>query len=103
MKASAESALLPSATLLFFMPPDWGERQQRASAQHLSQAVQHGVGHRVRVLRVDTALHPEIMTSFDIHYTPAFVLVQHGTEVWRQEGSTDPATLTRIARQLLTT
>ncbi|GAB3560842.1 hypothetical protein GCM10027578_00160 [Spirosoma luteolum] len=85
------------------MPPDWGDLRQRASAQRLAQAIQHGVGPRLRVLRVDTALHPEIMTSFDIHVTPAFVLVQHGTELWRQEGSTDPATLTHIARQLLTT
>lgn len=40
----------------------------------------------IRVIRIDAASHPAVVRSFDGQGLPAFVLLNHGIEVWRQQG-----------------
>ena len=56
-------------------------------------ALQQQLGAAVRVLRLDTANHPAVVSSFDAAELPCFVLVHHGIELWRQCGLPDAATV----------
>ncbi|GAB4044120.1 thioredoxin family protein [Spirosoma jeollabukense] len=87
-----------SAVLLIFMPLD---RQRRTSIVALANSLQQQLGSRVRVLRIDEANHPDVVRSFDITATPAFVLVQQGVELWRQVGTPNEEMLTQLSQQLL--
>jgi thioredoxin-like negative regulator of GroEL len=95
---AARSAVL----LIFFMPPEAINRHQRAALTALADAIQTGLGSLVRVLRVDEATHPDVVQSFAITQTPAFVLLRRGVELWRQQGLSDEATLIGLIRALLT-
>ncbi|MCY7359420.1 MAG: thioredoxin [Rudanella sp.] len=78
---------------LIFMPPARTAHSQRATLTALAQSLQKHLGSQVRVLRIDEATHPEVVQSFGIVQTPAFVLVRQGVEIWWQEGIPDEATL----------
>ncbi len=94
---TARSAVL----LIFFMPPELTNRLQRANLIGLADAVQTQLGSLVRVLRIDEVTHPEVVQSFAITQTPAFVLLRRGVELWRQQGLSDETTLVGLIRELL--
>ncbi len=95
---------IPARTvvLLLFMPPARTAHSLRATLTALAQSLQDHLGSQVRVLRIDEATHPEVVQSFHITQTPAFVLVRQGVEIWRQQdGLLDGDTLVRMIRGLL--
>jgi hypothetical protein len=94
---TARSAVL----LIFFMPSEATNRFQRAELYWLADSVQSQLGSLVRVLRIDEATHREVVQSFAITQTPAFVLLRRGVELWRQQGLSDEATLVALIRALL--
>lgn len=87
--SSAQSAVL----LICFMPLTSDSRSQRTSLTDLANSLQIRLVDLVRVLRVDAANHPDVMQSFAITQTPAFVLIRRGVELWRQVGLSDDAAL----------
>lgn len=93
----------PSAVLLiFFMPSERGtNRPQRILLTALADSLQVHFGGLLRVLRIDEANHPDVVQSFAITQTPAFVLVRRGIELWRQEGLSDEVTLVLLIEKLL--
>ncbi|GAB3643627.1 thioredoxin family protein [Spirosoma arcticum] len=95
---SAQSAVL----LIFFMPSGGANRQQRALLSALADSLQKQLGGLLRILRIDETNHPDVVQSFAITQTPAFVLVRRGIELWRQEGLSDEATLVGLIQDLLT-
>lgn len=94
---SAQSAVL----LIFFMPSALANRQQRALLTALADSIQTQLGGLLRILRIDEANHPDVVQSFAITQTPAFILVRRGIELWRQEGLSDEATLVKLIQDLL--
>ena len=48
--------------------------------------LQARLGAAIRVIRIDAASHPAVVRSFYGQDLPAFVLLKHGIEVWRQQG-----------------
>ena len=50
------------------------------------EALQQQLGTAIRVLRIDEASHPTVVHSFDGARLPAFMLLRHGVELWRQQG-----------------
>lgn len=91
-----------SVVLLIFMPPVRTAHQQRATLTALAQSLQQYLGNQIRVLRIDEATHPEVVQSFGIVQTPAFVLVRQGVEIWRQQdGLLDGDSLVGMIRGLL--
>lgn len=95
---TAKSAVL----LIFFMPSELANRQQRAFLTALADSLQEYFGKQLRVLRIDEATHPDVVQSFAITQTPAFVLVRRGIELWRQVGMSDEITLVLLIQDLLT-
>lgn len=95
--------LIPARTavLLIFMPPASATNQQRDNLKTLADSLQAQLGSQVRVLRIDQVTHPEVVQSFAIFQTPAFVLVRQGVEIWRQEGLSDDVTLANVKQRLL--
>jgi thioredoxin-like negative regulator of GroEL len=89
-----------TAVLLLFMPPVRTDPQQQAILTDLANSLQEHLGAGLRVLRIDEAIHPEVVQSFRITQTPTFVLVRQGVEIWRQEGMPDSATLASIRQGL---
>lgn len=94
---TARSAVL----LIFFMPSELVNRQQRAELTVLADSIQAQLGSLVRVLRIDEASHPDVVQTFAITQLPAFVLIRRGVELWRQQGLLDEATLVGLIRGLL--
>lgn len=84
-----------AANLLIFLPRTESRSESRAEAnghrlpEGLYDALQHQFGNTLRILKIDDATHPEVIASFGVGQRPAFVLVQKGAEIWRQEGLTD--------------
>ena len=95
---SAQSAVL----LIFFMPSALANHQERASLAALADSLQEQLAGLLRILRTDETNHPDVVQSFAITQTPAFVLVRRGIELWRQEGLSDEATLVELIQDLLT-
>ncbi len=92
----------PSAVLLiFFLPSEGDDRQQRVLLTALANSLQAHFGSSLRVLWIDEADHPDVVQSFAITQTPAFVLIRRGIELWRQEGLSDKATLISLIQGLL--
>lgn len=94
---TARSAVL----LIFFMPPTLTNRPERASLMRLADSLQKQFSGLLRVLRIDEANHPDVVQSFIITQTPAFVLVRQGVELWRQEGLSDEAAFVGVILALL--
>ena len=99
-----DTALLrtQSAVLLVFMPSERANQPQRADLTTLTDLLQEHLGGMLRILRIDELTNPDVVRSFAITHTPAFVLVRQGVELWRQESIPDEATLALSIRQLLT-
>jgi hypothetical protein len=55
--------------------------------------LQQQLGAAVRVLRIDAASHPSVVSSFHATDLPCFVLVHRGIELWRGCGLPDAATV----------
>ena len=96
--SNAKSAVL----LIFFMATERANRPQRLLLTALADSLQAHFMDRLRVLRIDKANHPDVVQSFAVSQTPAFVLIQRGVELWRQEGPSDQATLVLLIQNLLT-
>lgn len=90
-----------SAVLLVFMPPDRTNYQQRDSLTALTDSLQKLLGESVRLLKIDEATHPDVVQSFAITHTPAFVLVRQGIELWRQVGMPDKETPMLLTQRLM--
>ncbi|GAB3020724.1 thioredoxin family protein [Spirosoma pulveris] len=91
-----------SAVLLFFMPSEKADRHRRASFITLAESLQNLLGEAVRILKIDELSHPEVVQSFGITQTPAFVLVRQGIEIWRQVGlASDKGMVSTVAEHLL--
>ena len=90
-----------SAVLLVFTSPDRTDRRLQASLADMTLSLQTLVGDTVRILKIDEAAHPEVVQSFGITQTPAFVLVRQGIELWRQVGMPDKETTGQLTQQLL--
>ncbi|WP_164851373.1 thioredoxin family protein [Larkinella soli] len=75
-----------TAVLLVFMP---GQPPDRRSTEGLLQRVQGILGNAVRITKVETGLHPDVVSTFGVQSFPSFVLVKRGVEVWRHSGLID--------------
>lgn len=86
--------LLPTAdaaVLLVLLPPVAVGVSQPAPAATLAAlaALQRQLGAAIQVLPIDQASHPAVVRSFDGQGLPAFILFQHGVELWHQQGLPD--------------
>jgi hypothetical protein len=88
-----------STVLLIFMPPDRTD-WQRSHLTDWAEAIKQRSAGGLRVLKVEQASHPEVVQSFDIRQFPTLVLVQQGTERWRQEGPPNELTMALLDGQL---
>lgn len=95
---ASQSAVL----LIFFMPSELANRQQRVLLTVLASSLQKQFGSLLRVIQVDEANHPDVVQSFAITQTPAFVLVRRGIELWRQVGMSGEAALVELIQGHLT-
>ena len=95
---TAQSAVL----LIFFMPSEPANCQQQALLTALADSLQEQLGGLLRILRIDETNHPDVVQSFAITRTPAFVLVRRGVELWRQEGLSEETALVGLIQGLLT-
>lgn len=91
-----------SAVLLVFVPPAWTDHRQQTSLAALTDRLQAEFGGLLRVLRMDEATNPDVVRSFAVTQTPAFVLVRQGAELWRQIGLSDEALFALSIQRLLT-
>ncbi len=76
------------AMLLVLLPPVAGGegRAQLLAVNTLLDGLQGRLGAAIRVLKINEASHPAVVRSFRAPQLPAFVLVQQGIELWRQQG-----------------
>lgn len=95
---SPQSAVL----LIFFMPSGLANRPQRVLLTALADSLQEQLGGLLRILRIDEANHPDVVQSFAITQTPAFVLVRRGIELWRHEALSDESILVGLIQNSLT-
>ncbi len=91
-----------SAVLLIFMPPERADHQPKALLTALANSIQAHFGSQIRVLKLDDINHADVVRSFTITHTPAFVLVRLGVELWRQESLSNEPALIRQIQGLLT-
>lgn len=79
---------LTPAVLLVLLPVAVSDaaRQGRAAVLAGLSRLQRQLGAAIQVLRVDEATHPAVVHSFDDQGLPAFVLTQHGVELFHQQG-----------------
>ncbi|HEX8506944.1 MAG TPA: thioredoxin [Hymenobacter sp.] len=77
-----------AAVLLVLLPaPVFRAGQARAAVSPaVLDALQLQLGAAVRVLRINEASHPTVVSSFRAADLPCFVLVHQGVELWRQCG-----------------
>lgn len=89
---AVESERPPAAVLLVMLPP---ARHSLTQPQGISAAdlatLQSQLGPAVRVLRIDEASYPAILSSFAPAQLPTSVLMHHGVELWRRAGLPDAA------------
>ncbi|KAA9327682.1 thioredoxin [Hymenobacter busanensis] len=84
--------LLPAAdapVLLVLLPVASPGGEPLGATRALLAQLQHRLGGAVRVLKIDEALHPNVVRSFHATQLPACVLVRQGIELWRQTGLPD--------------
>jgi hypothetical protein len=89
-----------TVVVLVLLPPAPSVANMIATraALHL---LQQQLGAAIRVLRVDEATHPAVVRSFKGQGLPAWVLMRHGVELWRQPGMpAGAATVALIQRKL---
>lgn len=90
-----------SAVLLIFMPPERADHQLKALLTALATSIQAHFGGQIRVLKIDEVNHADVVRSFTITHTPAFVLVRLGVELWRQESMPNEPALIQLIQLLL--
>ena len=95
---AAQSAVL----LIFFMPTNLINHLHRALLTELAGSIQAQFGSLLRVLQIDEAENPDVVTSFGIAETPTFVLVKQGIELWRQVGLCTEERLVNMIRPHIT-
>jgi hypothetical protein len=81
LPSSAEAAVL-----LVLLPAVGLAPLLRAGTLAALATLQQELGPAIRVLTVDEASHPSVVLSFHATELPAFVLMRHGAELWRQQG-----------------
>ena len=85
---AVEAERPPAAVLLVMLPPP--ARYSLNQPQGISAAdlatLQSQLGPAVRVLRIDEASYPAILSSFAPAQLPTSVLMHHGVELWRRPG-----------------
>ena len=90
MNASLISTLPPDAAVLLVLlaapAPGVGRLSPAVSSSALAR-LQQQLGTAVRVLRIDEASHPSVVSSFHATDLPCFVLVHRGVELWRAYGA----------------
>jgi thioredoxin-like negative regulator of GroEL len=89
MPLSSLSPLLPpdTAVLLVLLPVDFGQVPQTVDLTDTwIQKLQLRLGTSIRVLKIEAALHPAVVLSFNVASLPACVLVHRGVELSRQQG-----------------
>ena len=82
MLIPAPVLLAEAAVLLVLLPPAAAGGAPLAALDDL----QRRLGTAIRVLPVDETSHPTVVHSFDGWGLPAAVLLQHGVELWHQQG-----------------
>lgn len=88
-----------AAVLLVLLPLASGAGQVATYAA--LHTLQQQLGAAIRVLCVDEAAHPDVVRSFDGQGLPAWVLMRHGVELWRQPGMpSNTATVALIMSKL---
>ncbi|AMR29447.1 hypothetical protein A0257_21680 [Hymenobacter psoromatis] len=90
-----------AAVLLVLLPPAPSGAALVATSATL-HTLQQQLGAAIRVLRVDEATHPAVVRSFDGRGLPAWVLIRHGVELWRQAGMPGSAATIALIRSKLT-
>lgn len=75
--------LAETAVLLVLLPPAAADDTPLAVAL---DDLQRRLGTAIRVLPIDETSHPTVVRSFGGRGLPAFVLLQHGVELWHQQG-----------------
>lgn len=83
------------AAVLLVMLPLLGPRSRHASAADLA-TLQSRLGPAVRVLQIDEASHPAILSSFAPAQLPTSVLMHHGVELWRRPGLPEAAEIAAL-------
>jgi hypothetical protein len=83
---TASSGLFPQAIVLLVLLPPADSAAAQASVRGRLHTLQQQLGAAIRVLRVDEATHPDVVRSFKGLGLPAWVLMRHGVELWRQPG-----------------
>lgn len=63
------------------------------------EGIKKSVGQYVQVTKVDTEAQPEIIRTFNVQQLPAYILFNHGLEIWRHEGSIDGQILSQLVQQ----
>lgn len=99
MNATHKQQLAPDIAppvLLIFIPTDTKPLVQARITQ-----LQQQLDGKVRVLKIEEAIHPKVVQSFDLKQLPAFVLLLQGMELWRQEGLPKTALLDMLPAHLL--
>ncbi|WP_210517902.1 thioredoxin [Hymenobacter terricola] len=95
MLAPVPAAFQPAATtpaaeaavLLVLLPRALpGTRPGRPATLAALGVLQQQLGAAIRVLTIDEASHPSVVSSFEPTELPAWVLMQRGIELWRQQG-----------------
>ncbi|MBD2715963.1 hypothetical protein KBK19_13050 [Microvirga sp. STR05] len=101
MLASVSSSTqAPEPAVLLVLLPMAAEAAKPAFMASLAR-LQQQLGTAIRVLKIDEASHPSVVRSFQTTELPAFVLVRHGVELWRQQGLPEGETIAPLLlRQL---
>ncbi|MFC5412080.1 thioredoxin family protein [Larkinella bovis] len=87
-----------TAVLLVFVPPSL---TQLLAVNQVLDRVRTELGAFIRITRVDQAVHPEVVRSFEVQQLPSFVLLKQGAEIWRHPGLLDAQELTRLLTERL--
>ncbi|OUJ71433.1 thioredoxin domain-containing protein [Hymenobacter crusticola] len=77
--------------LLVLLPPTHGEgiASQLASTNASLDRLQTLLEPAIRILRINEASHPAVVSSFHATELPAFVFLRQGIELWRHQGLPD--------------
>lgn len=77
---------VPATVVVLVLLPPAASVTNLVATRAALQLLQQQLGAAIRVLRVDEATHPAVVRSFQGQGLPAWVLMRHGVELWRQPG-----------------
>jgi hypothetical protein len=92
LPSNASAGLFPQAIVLLVLLPSAGSAAAQAVVRAALHTLQQQLGAAIQVLQVDEATHPDVVRSFKGRGLPAWVLMRHGVELWRQPGLPTGAT-----------